>query len=164
MLFVALTRSGVIELLPARSARQFAVAPGWFLTCMTDDFLSRLSVSEDEIVVAESLHAGSENRDQDVAFVTARFLSSRQTLEICKSTASGRPVYYSLNSRGEFFLSSHVAWLRQAGVRIEEDPSALPELLAYRTVAPPRTLFRGVRQIWLAGNLNVSITRPGPAG
>jgi asparagine synthase (glutamine-hydrolysing) len=157
MLFVALTRSGVIELLPARSARQFAVAPGWFLTCMTDDFLSRLSLSEDEIIVAESLHAGSENRDQDVDFVTARFLSSRQTLQICKSTASGRPVYYSLNSRGEFFVSTHVAWLRQAGVRIEEDPDALPELLAFRTVAPPRTMFRGVRQIWLAGNLTVSI-------
>ena len=155
MLFIALTRSGVLESLAPHSARQFPVAPGWYLTCATDDFVSRLAVSEDEIV--ESLLASLENRDHDVPFVTARFLRSLQILEIFKSTVSGRPAFFSTSSKGEFFLSTHVAWLRRAGLPIEEDPNVLPELLAYRVVGPPRTLFRGIRQLRLAGSLAVHI-------
>jgi asparagine synthetase B (glutamine-hydrolysing) len=157
MLFIALTRSGVLESLAPHSARQFPVGPGWYLTCATDDFVSRLAVSEDEIVVSESLLASWENRDHDVPFVTARFLRSLQILEIFKSTVSGRPVFFSTSSKGEFFLSTHVAWLRRAGLPIEEDPNVLPELLAYRAVGPPRTLFRGIRQLRLAGSLAVHI-------
>jgi asparagine synthetase B (glutamine-hydrolysing) len=157
MLFVALTRSDNAELLLPRSARKFSVAPDWFLTCVADGFLSRLSVSDDEIAVSESLLADTENQAHDVDFVVARFLRTRQVLQIGKSGGSGRPVYYSVSAKGEFFLSSHLALLRQAGVQIEEDPAALPELLAYRVVAPPRTLFRGIRQLWLSGSLAVEV-------
>jgi asparagine synthetase B (glutamine-hydrolysing) len=155
MLFVALTRSA-LELSP-HSAREFSIAPGWFLTVVTDGFLSRVSVSAQEIAAAESLSSDPENRDLGVAFVTARFLRARQTLQVSKSPGSGRPVYYSVNSKGEFFLSTHIVLLGRAGVRIEEDPDVMGELLAYRAVAPPRTLYRGIRQLWLAGDIAVQV-------
>ena len=59
--------------------------------------------------------------------------------------------------KGNFFLSTHIQLLRQAGISLEEDREVLPELLIYRTVAPPRTLFRGIRQMQLAGSLSVEL-------
>lgn len=125
MLFVALTRSSILELLPADSSQQFSIAPGWLMTCATDNFLSRLSVSPNEIVLAESLGC-SEDRERDVTFIAAHFQRNRQTLRVARYPVSGRPAYHSVNARGEFFLCTHIAWLRQAGVPIEEDAAVLP--------------------------------------
>jgi len=157
MLFVALTRSSIPQLPASGSPRQFPFAPGWLLTCATDDFLSRLSMSKDEIVVWESLLGGHVDSNHDVSLVTACFLPALQTLQVSKSSVSGRPVYYCTNSRGEFFASTHIAWLRRAGVSIEEDKDILPELLVYRVVAPPRTLFRGIRQLRVSGSLVIDL-------
>jgi asparagine synthetase B (glutamine-hydrolysing) len=156
MLFVALTRSSILELLPAHSSQQFSVARGWFLTCAADNFLSRLSVSADEIAVIESLRC-SEDPKRDVAFITARFQRTRQRLQVARHAVSGRPVYHSVNAQGEFFLSTHIAWLRQAGLPIEEDPAVLPELLAYRTLAAPRSLFRGIRRLLISGTTTAQV-------
>jgi hypothetical protein len=106
MLFVALTRSSIPQLPASGSPRQFPFAPGWLLTCATDDFLSRLSMSKDEIAVWESLLGGHVDSNHDVSLVTACFLPALQTLQVSKSSVSGRPVYYCTNSRGEFFASS----------------------------------------------------------
>ena len=157
MLFSALTRHSLIASLSPHPARQFSIAPGWFLTCVTDDFLSRLDTSEEEIALGESLMAALEPREHDVMFVEARFLRARNRLEVLKHPISGRPVYYGQDGQGNFFLSTHIQLLRQAGVSLEEDPEVLPELLIYRTVAPPRTLFRGIRQMQLAGSLSVEL-------
>ncbi|MGH9537404.1 MAG: asparagine synthase-related protein, partial [Terriglobales bacterium] len=43
------------------------------------------------------------------------------------------------------------------GLPIEEDPDALPELLIYRVVAPPRTLFKNVRTMPFAGELTIQL-------
>ena len=157
MLFLALSRSSLIDTLSPGTARQFAIAPGWFLTCVTDDFLSRLDTSEAEITASESLMAALEPREHDVMFVEARFLRALNRLEVSKHPVAGRPVYYCQDRQGNFFLSSHIQLLRQAGVSLEEDREVLPEFLIYRTVAPPRTLFRGIRQMQLAGSLSVEL-------
>ena len=124
---------------------------------MTDNFISRLYVTQSEIVASESLIANSNDRGDDVAFITARFSPALQTLEIIKHSVSGRPVYFSTTPPGEFFLSTHMALLRRSGVVLEEDTAVLPELLIYRNIAPPRTLFRGIRQLQLAGNIAVQV-------
>jgi asparagine synthetase B (glutamine-hydrolysing) len=159
MLFVAITRSSVVERLsePHHSVCEFVISPEWFLTCVTDDFISRLYVAEGEIAASESLIAGSNEREGDVAFLTVRFSRAYHTLKITKHSVSGRPVYFSSTPSGEFFLSTHMVWLRRSGVVLEEDTAALPELLIYRNIAPPRTLFRGIRQLQLAGNIAVQV-------
>jgi asparagine synthetase B (glutamine-hydrolysing) len=157
MLFLALTRSNIIERLSPQPARQFPIAPGWFLTCITDNFLSRLDTSEEEIRASESLMASLERRESDVMFVEARFALTSNRLEVSKHTVSGRPVYYCTDAQGNFFLSTHIHLLRQAGISMEEDQAVLPELLIYRTVAPPRTMFRGIRQLQLTGKIAVEV-------
>jgi len=155
MLFVSLTRSGIQHLLNSSSAREFQFAPGWFLTCATDDFLSHISISPDEVVAWESPLGGAP--EFDLPLISASYFPRLQTLEISKASVSGRPVYYCTNPKGEFFASTHIAWLRKAGVLIEEDRDTLPELLVYRLVTPPRTMFRGIRQLGLAGSLMVDL-------
>lgn len=157
MLFVALTRTSLQHQLPNGGSRQFQFAPGWFLTCATDDFMSRLDVTADKVIAQESLLSGIGSAAEDVSFVAACFVPASQTLEVSKSCVSGRPLYYCTNSRGEFFASTHISWLRRAGVPIETDENVLPELLIYRLVTPPRTLFRGVREMGGAGSIIVDL-------
>ena len=157
MLFVALTQSSILHRLPGGLARESRVSLNWLLSWVTDDFVSQWSMAEGETAVWESLLGHPNNRRDGVSFVEARFSPAQQVLRVIKSSVSGRPVYYSVNSRNEFFLSTHIALLRQAGVPIEDDPEALPELLVYRTMAPPRTLYRGIRQMGMAGSMVVQL-------
>ena len=159
MLFVALTRRSVVGRLPSAQSREFSISPGWFLTCVTDNFLSRLSISpqEDEIAVCESLLASLENREGDEVFVTARFQRFSRTLQVSVRPLSALHVFYCVDVEGNFFLSTHLALLRQAGVPIEPDPEVLPEFLIYRVVSPPRTLFRGIRRVPAAGDVTVQL-------
>ena len=160
MLLVAISRSSLLGHLSRCSAQQFNVAKDWLLTVVTDGFLSRVEVSEDEIVASESL-LGSSNTGPDLQFITARFAHPLRTLEICKSTVSGRPVYYSAGSGGEFFASTHIKLLRQIGIAMQEDPDVLPELLVYRTVAAPRTFYRAIRQLPASGRIFVRLQEHG---
>ena len=94
-------------------------------------------------------------------FITARFSRKLRRLEILKATISGRPLYYHLGSNGEFFVSTHIRLLRQAGVVIQENAEVIPELLIYRTVAPPRTLYRGIEQLPAAGQILAQVGEHG---
>ena len=160
MLLAALSRSSLPGAFGSFSHQQFSVAPGWLLTIATDELLSGIKVSDDEIVGAESL-LSPLGVGSDVKFISARFSRQLRTLEILKTTISGRPVYYHLGSNGEFFVSTHIRLLRQAGVVIEENVEVVPELLIYRTVAPPRTLYRAIQQLPAAGQILVQIKEQG---
>lgn len=155
MLFVALTRRSIVQRLPPSCSREFPISPSWLLTCVSDNFRSRLSVSEDEIAVSVSLLASLENRERDDVFVSARFLRKPSTLKVSVDPVSALHVFYCVDAEGNFFLSTHIALLRQAGVPIEPDPKVLPEFLVYRVVAPPRTLFRNIRRVPTAGDITV---------
>lgn len=157
MLFVALTRRSVVDRLPHSGSREFPVSPGWLLTCVTDNFRSRLSVSESEITASVSLLASLENRESDDLFVSARFLRKTNTLKVSVYPVAAQHVFYCVDAEGNFFLSSHIALLRQVGVPIEPDPKVLPEFLVYRVVAPPRTLFRNIRRVPTAGDITVQL-------
>ena len=160
MLLAALSRSTLPGTFAPFAHQQFTIAPGWLLTIATDGLLSRIEVSDEEIVGAESL-LWPLNVGSDVKFITARFSRKLRRLEILKATISGRPVYYHIGSNGEFLVSTHIRLLRQAGVVIQENAEVIPELLIYRTVAPPRTLYRGIEQLPAAGRILAQVEEHG---
>jgi asparagine synthetase B (glutamine-hydrolysing) len=82
-------------------------------------------------------------------------------LEISRSTVSGRPVFYSRGSGGEYFAATHIKLLRQIGISIREDSDVLPELLVYRTIAAPRTLYRDIGQLPISGRISVRLEEHG---
>ena len=71
----------------------------------------------------------------------------------------GRPFYYTVTSGGELYASTHFRFFRQMGIRLEEDPDALPELLVYRIVNPPHTLYRNIKQLPLCYRLEITVGR-----
>jgi len=68
----------------------------------------------------------------------------------------GLPIYY-VASDSELLLSTHVRLLREAGIRLKENPQVLPEYFVYRYIAPPKTLFLGVSCIPIGGSLRFSL-------
>jgi asparagine synthetase B (glutamine-hydrolysing) len=163
MLLVALSRSSLLGQLKSHSARQFATGvDGWLLTILTDGFFSQVEVSEGEILASESL-LGSLSSGTNVEFISARFTCRDQTLSLCKSSVSGRPLYYHSAGSGEFFASTHIRLLHEIGIAIEEDKDVLPELLIYRTAAPPRTIYRQIWQLPASGRILVQVNKQGCA-
>jgi asparagine synthetase B (glutamine-hydrolysing) len=74
-----------------------------------------------------------------------------------KPAISGRPIYYHINPAGEFFCSTQISLLREAGVIIRENKEALPEFFVYRLVMPPRTLYKDVGQLMAGGRAVIKL-------
>lgn len=97
----------------------------------------------------------------EVPVAVVEFSADRLELRISKPLYSGRPLYFHQNESGEFFCSTHVARLRELGVRLQPDEEALPEYLIYRYRVPPSTLYKSVKQIPLGASLRVGLTPEG---
>lgn len=82
----------------------------------------------------------------------------KRAIRITKSTLSGRPLYYHINNEGEFFCSTHVSNLREAGISLREDEKHLPEYFIYRLVMPPNTLFSGIKQLMPGDTIELSVS------
>ncbi|MFH1009617.1 MAG: asparagine synthetase B family protein [bacterium] len=126
------------------------------LTIVADDYLCKVVSDANGCSLVESPLRSSPDCG-DVAFSQVRFDRSERQLSIFKPTLSGRPIYYHINSNGDFFCSTHISLLRKAGVVIEENPDVLPEFFVYRHVMPPRTLYRNIEQLYSGGRLCVQI-------
>jgi asparagine synthetase B (glutamine-hydrolysing) len=129
---------------------------GQFLTIMTDGLLSGVTTEADGLRVMESL-SPSEEGTEGLIMSEVRLRTLERTIDIRRDSGSGRPIYYYLGPRGEFYCSTHVGILRKAGVPIEENQAVLPEFFVYRYVMPPETLYKNIRQIQAGGCLKVKI-------
>lgn len=128
-----------------------------FATIVTDNFLSQLTIEEDGFKVVESPLVGIPIINQDMILAEIIFNKAKKLLSVFKPTISGRPIYYHLNSRGEFYCSTHIAMLKKAGVVIEENADVLPEFFLYRCVTPPKTLYKNINQLPVGSKLNIGV-------
>lgn len=111
-----------------------------------DGFLSELVSCENGFSLRESPLAGCAD-SAEIIFSELRYRSDLKSLTITKPTISGRPIYYMLGREGEFICATHPSLFRKAGIRLEENPDALPEFFVYRYVMPPRTLYKDIAQV-----------------
>lgn len=153
MFLVAVTKTRPEGMFRSLNVRQFKVK-SFVATIGTDNFLSKLITSEKGFSVIESLFLSSDNC-RDINLGNVVFQTDNNTIEIVKPTVSGRPIYYHINPAGEFFCSTHIALLREAGVVIRENQKALPEFFVYRLIMPPRTLYKDIEQLMAGGRLYV---------
>ncbi len=65
-------------------------------------------------------------------------------------------VYFAQVPNG-VVIASHVRLLKEAGLSLQVDDSALPEVMLYRFVAAPRTMFKGVRQLRAGEKLRLTL-------
>ena len=120
------------------------------VTIVTDNFLSTFISDENGFSLIESPLLSHHNL-RDIIFSQVTYTKKSNSFEILKSTISGRPIYYHIDSKGNFFCSTHISMLRKSGVLIEENTDVLPEFFYYRYVMPPATLYKNIRQL-LAGS------------
>lgn len=126
------------------------------ITVLTDGFLSKYTAFPKGFSVIESPLVGHSTCN-DVIFSQAAYDDNEGILNISRSTISGRPIYYHINSQGDFFCSTHISMLRQAGVFIEENTEVLPEFFVYRFVMPPQTLYKGIRELVVGTKLSIRL-------
>jgi asparagine synthetase B (glutamine-hydrolysing) len=137
--------------------RETRIGP-WTITVAVDGWLSHSEADGEHVWVDEvppfarepAGRDGLPLRQSPLTLSAARFTARERAIEIERPLLGGRQVYYHASADGSFFCSTHIGLLRSAGVTLDEDVRRLAELMVYRYVAPPRTLFRGIDQV-LAG-------------
>jgi asparagine synthetase B (glutamine-hydrolysing) len=125
-------------------------------TIVTDNFLSRYSTNLDGFSIIESPLVRQPDV-REVILSEVIFCEKDNKLSVFKSTISGRPIYYHINSNGEFYCSTHISMLRKAGVTIEENADVLPEFFVYRYITPPKTLYKDINQLSIGSRLDISL-------
>jgi asparagine synthetase B (glutamine-hydrolysing) len=156
MFLVSITKTKIKDAFHSLNVKQLPLKP-FIITIVTDNFLSRLVTNENGFSVIESpLVPG--NNFRDVLLTQVMFKNDNNTLEVFKPTISGRPIYYHINSAGEFFCSTHIRLLREAGVKIQENQKALPEYFVYRLIMPPRTLYKDIEQLLAGSRMSIGLS------
>ena len=125
-------------------------------TVITDNFLSKFIVNEIGYSIIETplLNISS---DKKIIYIEIIYSEKERELSVLKTFISGRPIYYHINSIGEFFCSTHISMLKKAGVKIEENVKVLPEFFIYRYIFPPNTLYKNIYQLATGSKLNISL-------
>lgn len=118
----------------------------FLITSITDNFLSKRIFEKNGFSIIESPLASSSDYNK-IIFSKISYNHIENAFYISKSTISGRPIYYHLSPKGDFFCSTHISMLRKAGVPINENIDVLPEFFTYRIVMPPQTLYQNIKQL-----------------
>jgi asparagine synthetase B (glutamine-hydrolysing) len=155
MFLVSLTKDGIAQNFQSKNVEEFPLH-SWKVTIITDTFLSDFISETDGFSVIESPYIHSPDA-QKLIFSKVHFESKQNTLNVLRSTISGRPIYYHINPKGEFFCSTHISLLRNAGVVIEENCDVLPEFFVYRFVFAPKTLYKDIFQLRSGDQLQIKI-------
>jgi len=155
MFLVAITKSEIANNLQSFAFEQFRISSS-VITIVTDNFLSSFFSEPHGFSIIESPFIRNQNF-RDVIFSQITYNNKNDVLEIFRSTLSGRPIYYHINSKGEFFCSTHISMLRKAGVKIEENRMVLPEFFVYCYVMPPQTLYKNIMQLLVGSRLYIKL-------
>jgi asparagine synthetase B (glutamine-hydrolysing) len=125
-----------------------------FINIITDNFLSKAVFDSDGFEIIESPII-SQSSFENMVFSQISFNKQTKSLRLYRSTLSGRPIYYHINTKGEFFASTHISILRKRGVCIEENTDVLPEFFIYRYVQPPQTMYKDIYYLEAGSTLNI---------
>jgi asparagine synthase (glutamine-hydrolysing) len=120
--------------------------PLFISTIYVDDCLCKYKLDNDIFYITDSI-INSKSSNQDIIFSKIEFNQKNFFIKIFQSSISGKPIYYHINKKGEFFCSSTISLLRKVGVTIEENKKFIPEFFIYRYVMPPNTLYKNIYKV-----------------
>ena len=155
MFFVAITKQGVAQNFENSDVKEFKIDSS-IITTVTDNFLSKLILESNGFSIYESPFISS-SKFKEIVFSKVKHNKNDNTLSIFKPTISGRPIYYYIDPKGDFFCSTHIILLRQAGVPIEENLEALPEFFVYNYIMPPQTMYKDIFKLTVGSKLFIKL-------
>lgn len=154
MFLLAITESEIASRLRSPAIKELKFGK-YVFTIVTDNFISRFITEPNRFLIIESPLLLNHNfRDLILSQVIYKY---NNVLEIFRSTSSGRPIYYHIDSKGSFFVSTHISLLREAGVKIEENITLLPEFFIYRFIMPPQTMYKNIYQLPAGSRLHIKL-------
>lgn len=145
MFFVSITKDVIAQNFDDVDLEEF-ILDTKIVTTVIDNFLSKRIFEKDGFSIIESPLVSSPENSK-IIFSKFSYNNVEKVFYISKSTISGRSIYTYLNSKGDFFCSTHISMLRKAGVPISENRDVLPEFFTYRIVMPPQTLYQDIKQL-----------------
>jgi len=155
MFLVAVTKLKIAHNFPSANVEEVKLS-STIATIVTDDLLSKYTSEPNGFSIIESPLVSSPSYG-DKVFSRVNYNRKENLLSISQSLISSRPIYYHINSKGDFFCSTHISMLRKAGVTIEENGNVLPEFFVYRHVMPPRTLYKNIDRLLSLDRLCIQI-------
>jgi len=127
-----------------------------FLTVVTDHQFSRFAEHGDQYRVSDTI--------VPITTSPAGLLRSEVTLtkdlekvHVSMSPVGGATVYHVADTQGNFYCSTRISLLRDAGVPIVENRAVLPELFCYTYVTPPNTMYENVKRLLLGSRVSFEI-------
>ena len=157
MFLIAITKSRIKERFLNCECNVSRIKTGSLqATIVTDNFLSRYFTNMSGFSIIESPLVNRPDV-KDVILSEVTFNEKENKFSVFKPTISGRPIYYHINSKGEFYCSTHISMLRKAGVLIEENREVLPEFFVYRCITPSKTLYKNINQLSIGARLNIAL-------
>jgi asparagine synthetase B (glutamine-hydrolysing) len=154
MFFFAITKAPIAKHFRSHNFKEIYLNSS-IASLVIDNFLSKYSATPTGFKIIESPLISSSEL-VDTIYSEIEYISQKGTFTIYNSVISGRPIYYHINSEGDFLCSTHIHLLKRAGVRIEENLDVLPEFFIYRYVMPPNTLYKNISQLSVGELLKVS--------
>ena len=113
MFLIAITKDEIAQNFTSIKVDEFQIN-SYKVTIITDKFLSDLISEADDFSIIES-PVISKSNNRNIIFSEVLYRNKENSLQVFKSTSSGRPLYYYTNLKGEFFCSTHISLLRKAG-------------------------------------------------
>jgi len=152
---ITATKAKIKGKLNLPKTKEIQVSP-FTITIVTDNFLSDYEVNAEGFLLTETPDISKKNTNK-IIFSKIAYEKQPLAFTLKQLTTSGRPIYYHINEKGEFFCSTHISLLKKAGVKIEENKKALPEFFIYRYVIPPRTIYKGIYKILNGGEVKIKL-------
>jgi asparagine synthase (glutamine-hydrolysing) len=145
MFLVSITKDEIAQNFDSKYTEESRMG-SYRITTIIDNFLSKKIFEKNGFSIIESPLISSTDYFK-IIFSKCEYNSIENVFYITKSSISGRPIYYYVNEKGEFFCSTHISFLRRAGVPIKENTDVLPEFFTYRIVMAPNTLYKDIKQL-----------------
>ena len=155
MFLIAITKNDISANLKKYSV-ETVKKNSFLISIYSDNHLSKLIFQPLGFSIVESPLIPF-NKTKDIIFLQIQYNEKNDLLSLFKSTLSGRPIYYHLNPKGNFYCSTHVNLLRECGVSIKENTVVLPEFFVYRYVIPPQTLYKDIYQVTTGSKICIKL-------
>ena len=123
------------------------------VTVVTDQRFSALLESGQEYRVVETIDP-VKSSPSELLRSEVTLSKPAESIQISMAPTGGGTLYYLIDTRGNFYCSTRISLLRNAGVPITENRAVIPELFSYAYVTPPNTMYANVKRLLLGSQVS----------
>ena len=157
MFLLTFTRPKITNQFKHRQCHEIKIE-NFYITVLTDNKTSKLTAESKDFSIIEAPIILKDRKAKSPYF-EIEYNDNQKLLAIKRNINPGTSAFYHLNLNGDFFCSTHITLLRDAGVKIEENKKVMPEFFLNRFVLPPNTLYKNIFRLELGSILFFKLSK-----